>query len=49
MHRVLWEQRGGASNPDLAAKKGSTSKAPIRLESLEQDLISLVHLNIPRT
>lgn len=49
-HRVSWEQRREASNPGLAAKnEAAQARFPVRLESLEQDLIALVHFNIPRT
>lgn len=40
MHRVSWEQRREASNPELAAKnEAAQARFPVRLESLEQDLI----------
>ena len=50
MHRVSWEQRREASNLELAAQnEAAQARFPVRLESLEQDLIALVHVNIPRT
>lgn len=50
MHRVSWEQRRETSNPDLTAKnEAAQARFPVRVESLEQDLIALVHTDIPRT
>ena len=49
MRRVSWEQRE-TSNPDLTAKnEAAQARFPVRVESLEQDLIALVQANIPRT
>lgn len=50
MRRVSWEQRRETSNPDLTAKnEAAQARFPVRVESLEQDLIALVQANIPRT